>query len=157
VLLPLPPALTFLSISNNHQHLDVSTLLAAAAAAAAAVQCGSSGSLSEAAAVTSIVSSSSMLLQEQQQQQLRGLQHLEISALALSEPHLLTGLLSLTQLVAKELKVMTVAAGVCGLTAGLGLTGIAAAESEGATGARHLVCVMHSDWSGFSMSYTPHL
>jgi hypothetical protein len=108
VLLPLPPALTFLSISKNHQHLDVSQVLAAAAAAAAA-QYGSSISALEAPVVGAAgSSSSSTILQEQeQQQQLGGLQHLEISGLALSEPHLLTGLLSLTQLVAKELKVGT--------------------------------------------------
>jgi Leucine-rich repeat (LRR) protein len=104
VLLPLPPALTFLSISNNHQHLDVSQLLAAAAA-----QCDSSISSSvEAAAAGATGSSCSMVMQGQQQrQQLGGLQHLEVSGLALSEPHLLTRLLSLTHLVAKELKVRT--------------------------------------------------
>jgi hypothetical protein len=102
VLLPLPPALTLLSISNNHQHLDVSQLLAAAAA-----QRDSSISSSlEATAAGARGSSCSMVLQEQQQQS-GGLQHLEISGLALSEPHLLTRLLSLTHLVAKELKVRT--------------------------------------------------
>jgi hypothetical protein len=41
-------------------------------------------------------------------QQLGGLQHLDVSGLVLSEPHLLTGLQSLTQLVAKRLKVKVV-------------------------------------------------
>ncbi|KAF6249259.1 hypothetical protein COO60DRAFT_1582175, partial [Scenedesmus sp. NREL 46B-D3] len=106
-LLPLPPALTSLSISHNHQHLDVSQILAAAAAAAAAAVQDSTGT-TMAADSTHDGSSSSRgigtLLQEQQNQ-LGGLRHLEISGLALSEPHLLAGLASLTQLVAQELKV----------------------------------------------------
>ncbi|WIA33048.1 hypothetical protein OEZ86_006205 [Tetradesmus obliquus] len=106
-LLPPPPGLTLLTISNNHQHLDISQLLAAAAALQASES--SAVEAADAAAIHAGSSTEGMDVcdkqQQQQQQQLGGLQHLEVSGLALSEPHLLTGLQALTHLVAKDLKV----------------------------------------------------
>jgi hypothetical protein len=114
VLLQLPPGLTFFSISHNHQHLDVSQLLAAAAAAA-------QDSVMEAASYEQPGgSNASMDTSQQQQQQQRqrqqqagGLRHLEVSGLALRQPHLLTGLQALTKLVAEELKVRAAATAAC--------------------------------------------